>query len=76
MPNHHQAAKPTFAEFQRTGRRSFCTIADAADFLGVHQLTIRREIERGNLTRYNVARRVRLDVAEVEALARHTGSAT
>jgi len=50
------------------GRRRYATVAEAADYLGVHQATIRQMFVDGRLTRYQMGPRVlRVDLNEVDA---------
>ena len=43
------------------------TVDEFAEYLGVVPLTIRREIDRGNLKAVNVGRRIRITPAHAEA---------
>ena len=54
-----------------TGTKKLIPIATAADTLGCSSKTIRRYVTAGMLTGYRVGpRNLRVDLAEVEALAR------
>lgn len=57
-------------------RRHLITLAEAAESLTLDEKTIRRYISSGMLTGYRIGPRViRVDAAEVEALARPIPSA-
>jgi excisionase family DNA binding protein len=47
-------------------RREYESIADAAARLAVHERTIRRMIERGEIKGYRVGSALRVDPAEVD----------
>lgn len=54
---------------QSSFTRTFITIGETAEHFGVCTRTIRNWIATGRLTGYRVGRLVRLDAAEVDALA-------
>lgn len=55
-------------------RKHLVTIADAADYLAVTPLTIRRRIQAGELKAYRVGPRiVRVDLNEIDALLEPVG---
>jgi excisionase family DNA binding protein len=61
-----EAAAPNRAERRR---RSYATIAEAADYLQVHPRTIRNMVNEGRLTRYRSGSRlVRVDLNEIDAV--------
>lgn len=52
-------------------QRRYITIADAAEYTGVHHRTIRRWIHEGRLTGYSFsAQIIRIDLHELDQLAR------
>lgn len=56
--------------------RRFCDQPTAAEYLGVSTKTVRRMIASGELTAYRLGRRlIRIDLAELEQLARPIPSA-
>jgi excisionase family DNA binding protein len=57
-------------------RRRYCTIYDAAEYLGVTDRTIRTMIADGRLTAYRNGRRIiRLDLNEIDAAMKPFGGA-
>lgn len=58
------------------GRRRYAKLAEAADYLGVTDRTIRQMIADGRLTGYrNGTRLVRVDLNEIDAAMRPFGGA-
>jgi len=57
------------------GRRRYATVAEAAEYVGVHPITIRAMFADGRLTRYQMGPRVlRVDLNEIDAvMAGQTG---
>jgi len=57
-------------------RRRYCTIIDAAEYIGVTDRTIRQMIADGRLTAYRNGRRIiRLDLNEIDAAMKPFGGA-
>jgi excisionase family DNA binding protein len=57
-------------------RRRYCTINEAADYLGVTERTVRQMITDGRLVGYRMgARFIRLDLDEIDAAMRPFGGA-
>lgn len=54
-----------------TPRKQLVTLEAAAEYLGVHPLTVRRRIAAGALKAYRLGpRTIRVDLADVDALLR------
>jgi excisionase family DNA binding protein len=49
----------------------FHTVAYVANILGVAQMTVHREIKRGNLRAYRIGHSVRIDAADLVAYMRN-----
>lgn len=53
----------------------YASLQDAAKYAAAAEVTIRRMIARGELTRYKVGRVLRVDLAELDEAMRGTRSA-
>lgn len=55
----------------RTVERRFISIAEAADYLGVHTRTIRRHISSGSIAGYRIGHLIRVDLDEINTRLIH-----
>lgn len=49
-----------------TPSRSYMSVAEAANYVGCHPLTIRRWLKAGRITRYQIAGLIRVDQHELD----------
>lgn len=61
--------RPHIPRPSKPGERRLVSLAEAAGYLGVHPRTIRRRIADSSITGYRVGRLIKVDLADLDALA-------
>ena len=67
---HWTGPRPRAHDAAMTGQRDYFTLAEVAEMLGVHPVTIRRRIAAGLIPGYKVGNQVRVRRTDVDLLLR------